>query len=124
MKIFTGTPSNYMTHLQKSLSADITWTNQVSEKQGCDAVLYVATPDLSGVGHIIDVVNDSNHWKEKTLFYSVMNEKPIPFSEEFTPHQIKSLVATGRMVRVNGGQWFETEKELKEFLTNMRNSNV
>ncbi len=124
MKIFIGTTSAYMTQLQESLGAKITWTNQPSEKKGCDAILYVATPDLSGVGHIIDVVNDSNHWKEKTLFYSVMNEKPIPFSEEFTPHQIKSLVATGRMVRVNGGHWFETENELKEFLTNMRDSNV
>jgi hypothetical protein len=123
MKIFNGAPSKYLTHLQKSLDASIEWTNNPSEKTDCDVFIYAATPDLDGVGHIIDAVNDSNHWKEKTVFYSVMEEEPVPFETKFNSHQLKSLIATGRMVRVNGGLWFETEDKLKQYLSSMLTNN-
>lgn len=116
MKIFNGTPSKYTSQLKSSMDAAIEWTEDVDEKENCDAVLYVATPDLEGINHIIDVVNDSNHWKEKTMFFSTMEETPIDFGANFTSHQIKSLVATGKMVRINGGQWFESENEMKQYL--------
>lgn len=123
MKLFNGSPSKYMTHLQNTLDASIQWTNNPTEKADCDAVIYVATPDANGVSHIIDAVNDSNHLKEKALFYSVMEEEPVPFDTKFTSHQLKSLVATGRMIRVNGGIWFESEGELKQYLHNMLATN-
>jgi len=123
MKIFNGTPSKYMTQIQNSLDKSIQWTDNPMEKEQCDVILYVATPDLEGVNHIIDAVNDSNHWREKTLFFSTMEEQPMDFGASYNSHQIKSLVATGRMVRVNGGQWFETEDEMKNYLLNLQKSN-
>ncbi len=123
MKIFNGTPSKYMTQLQESMDNAIEWTDNPKEKADCDAVIYVATPDLEGVNHIIDAVNDSNHWKEKTMFFSTMEEQPMDFGASFNPHQIKSLVATGKMVRLNGGQWFEKEEEMKQYLKNLLATN-
>jgi len=123
MKIFNGTPSKYMTQLQESLDKVIVWTEDPNEKEQCDVLLYVATPDLEGVNHIIDAVNDSNHWKEKTLFFSTMEEQPMDFGANFNSHQIKSLVATGRMIQVNGGQWLEKEDEMKQYLNNLLTTN-
>lgn len=123
MKIYNGTPSKYITYLQSLLDASIQWTENVAEKAHCDALLYVATPDLEGVDHIIDAVNDSNHLREKTLFFSTMDTQPVAFQKEFNPHQLKSLVATGKMIRTNGGHWIESEAELKDFLTKLHTSN-
>jgi len=61
MKIYNGTPSAYMNRIIQAIDGNIQWTEDSREKDNCDAFVYVATPDLDGVNHIIDVVNDSNH---------------------------------------------------------------
>jgi len=70
------------------------------------------TTDLNGVSHIIEAVNDSNHWTEKTIFCTLLDAT----DEKFNDHQVKSLIATGKMIRVNGGNWFESEKALLDFI--------
>jgi len=119
MKLYIGTPSKYLQRIKDSLDASIEWTTDTKDKNECDAVVYIATPDLKGVGHIIEAVNDSNHWKEKTIFYSVLEDSEEESEEGFNPHQKKSLIATGKMVRVNGGQWFENEEDLKSYLNDL-----
>jgi len=52
-----------------------------------------------------------------------MEETPIDFKDRFNPHQIKSLKATGKMVRVNGGHWFESEDELKQYINSLVTAN-
>jgi hypothetical protein len=59
---------------------------------------------------IFNVVNDSNHFKKKIVFL-VLNE-----TNGFTTHQVKSLIATGKMVKLNGGEWFDNWNHLIEFL--------
>lgn len=112
MKIYNGTPSAYTESLVSKLTNANEWTTDFKEKETCDLLLYVATADLEGVGHIIDAVNDSNFWKEKTVFCTLYDAAPEAFNE----HQKKSLVATGKMVRVNGGHWFENEEELIDYI--------
>lgn len=118
MKIFNGTPSAFTYGLETSLDAPVEeWTTDRDEKERCDILLYVATSDLEGVSHIIDAVNDSNHWKEKTVFCTLFDEEDNGFNQ----HQKKSLIATGRMVRENKGHWFESKEALLQFL-NARNA--
>tara|TARA_B110000211_G_C14052163_1_gene541695 strand:+ start:540 stop:881 length:342 start_codon:yes stop_codon:yes gene_type:complete len=79
-------------------------------KDESDFIFYVFTPKSKGINTIVNVVNDSNYFKGKTIFL-VLNE-----DNGFTSHQVKSLIATGKMVKLNGGQWFDNWNELIEFL--------
>jgi hypothetical protein len=79
------------------------------QKRNCNYLLYVFTPTTEGVKTIINVVNDSNRFKSKILF-CVINEE-----DKFTPHQVKSLKATGKMIELNGGRWFNELDSLIEF---------
>ncbi|NOQ71128.1 MAG: hypothetical protein GQ574_03940 [Crocinitomix sp.] len=81
-------------------------------KRNCNYFLYVFTPTTEGIKTIINVVNDSNRFKSKVIFL-VLNE-----ADEFTPHQVKSLIATGKMVELNGGKWFDKLETMIEFLEN------
>lgn len=113
MKIYNGTPSAFTSDLASKLSeANISWTSDSNEKPNCDFLLYIITSDLDGIRHIIEAVNDSNHWKQKTIFCTLSDQ----LEDGFTEHQKKSLVATGKMVRVNGGNWFESESDLLNHL--------
>ena len=75
-------------------------------KRNSTYLIYSFTPDNAGVKTIIDVVDDSNRYKSKVIFY-FMNEE-----DKFTKHQLKSLKATGKMVALNGGKWFEKIEDL------------
>lgn len=80
------------------------------QKDLCDYFFYGFEPQDGSVTTIITAVNDSNYFKEKTLFLSLSKD------EGFTSHQVKSLVATGKMVELNGGKWFETWDDLAQFI--------
>jgi hypothetical protein len=79
-------------------------------KRNCQYLLYIFTPETEGVRAIIDVVNDSNRFTSKVIFF-IINE-----NEKFTKHQLKSLKATGKMVELNGGKWFDNMENLIEYL--------
>ena len=79
-------------------------------KDTADYIIYVFTPKSDGISTIVNVVNDSNYFKGKTIFL-VLNE-----DNGFTPHQVKSLTATGKMVKLNGGCLFDNWDELTGFL--------
>lgn len=88
---------------------------ELYERQNCDYLLYVITPQMEGVYAIAEVVDDSNKKPEKTLFCFLNN------SEEFTPHQTKSLKAVGKLVVANGARWLEDLDEVARTL-NLENS--
>ena len=79
-------------------------------KMRCDYILYVFTPNSEGISTIINVVNDSNHLKGKVLF-CVLNE-----DDKFSSHQLKSIIATGKMIELNGGEWFDKIEDVIKFL--------
>lgn len=68
---------------------------------------------MNGVKDIIDVVDNANHYPSKTIFCAM--EAPVD-GKEFNSHQVKSLVAVGKMVKRNGGEWFENLDGLIEEL--------
>lgn len=113
MKIFIGTASDYTKTLTSTFEElSIEHTTDQKAKRDCDLLLYAVTSDLQGVSHIIEAVNDSNHWTEKTIFCTFFDDS----NQKFNDHQVKSLIATGKMIRVNGGHWFESEKALLDFI--------
>ena len=82
------------------------------EKELCDFLLYVFTPKMTYFDMIFESVDDSNKRPKKTIFCFISDDEDA----SFTAHQNKSLVATGKMIQRNGGQWFEKIDEAINFL--------
>jgi hypothetical protein len=82
------------------------------EKEACDYFLYVMTPATKGVSPVINAVNDSNFYSEKTVF-CIINEDN---GKGFNDHQLKSLTATGKMISRNGGKWIEGLDAVAKFI--------
>ena len=89
-----------------------TFRRKIKEKDDAEYCFYVITPKMTDFYSIVEVVDDSNKRSTKTLYCFLPEDE----GEEFTNHQKKSLVAVGKMVKHNGGQWFETLDEACDFL--------
>jgi hypothetical protein len=100
---------------------------ELEMREKCDVCLYVITPKMTGVYSIAEVIDDSNKRPEKTVFcylitdtefsdIDIVNNKLIYKTLSFSEGQIKSLNATGKMIRKNGGIWCENLQELKDLL--------
>jgi len=87
------------------------------EREDCNFLLYVITPRMTEFDPVMEVVDDSNKRPEKTIFYYMSKEDDY----EFSRHQNKSLVAIGKMVKRNGGKWFEEFDDLVDFLNSQAN---
>jgi hypothetical protein len=73
---------------------------EVAARENSDYVLYVVTPKMTGVYSIAEAVEDSNKRPEKTVFCYLAEDD----GATFTPHQLKSLVQTGKLIAQNGGK--------------------
>lgn len=116
MKVYLGgigNESNWKEKFKESSKGTTIELIETGDRKNCDFILYVVTPKMKNVSAIVNVVNDSNHEKARTVFCTLNEED----GEEFTSHQDKSLVATGKMVQLNGGNWFTSIKETVEFIT-------
>lgn len=82
------------------------------QKKICDFVLYVFTKEMSGVYAIAEVTDDSNKRPKKTIFCYL--------EEGFEESQIKSLKATGNLVKANGAQVFTSLEETVEYLNKQK----
>ncbi len=126
MKVFLGGTCNESTwrdELIKLLKIEYfnpvvdDWTpecmaEEIRQREICDFVLYIITPQMTGVYSIAEVVDDSNKRPEKTLFsYWVTDEDSV-----FSTGQIKSLEAVSKMIVGNGGYAFENIVDVAEFL--------
>ena len=85
---------------------------EVKQRETCDFCLYVLTPKMTGVYSVAEVADDSNKRSEKTIL--VYLEKDVEAT--FTPHQLKSIVQTGKLVVKNGAKCFATLEEVAEYL--------
>lgn len=72
--------------------------NEIRERKECDIVLYVLTPQMTGVYAIAEAVDDSNKRPEKTLFCYLQKHR----EEAFTKGQNLSLEAVKNLVDANG----------------------
>jgi hypothetical protein len=122
MKVYIGgigVESNWRTEfdaLTQSASLEIKEGNP-NDKAECDYLLYVITPKMKNVDAIVNVVNDSNVQKGRTIFCTIDSEG----ESHFTSHQEKSLVATGKMVELNGGKYFKGLKNTVNYITGAAN---
>lgn len=98
---------------------DVQFLHDKSQKKSCLYLIYIITPLISSINSIVNAVNDSNYFKEKTIFTYVLNEN----GKEFSSHQIKSLKATGKMIELNGGKYFQEYSEFIKFIENIRVQN-
>ena len=85
---------------------------EVYEREHSDFCLFVITPKMSEYDTITDVIDRSNKQPQKTIFAFIAEDG----EDKFTKHQVKSLVATGKMVKRNGGQWCESMEDVAEYL--------
>lgn len=87
---------------------------EIRQRAGCDCVLYVITPRMTGVYSIAEVVEDSNKRPSKTIFCALPDDGELSFNSD----QLKSLLMVTAMVKNNGAKVCDTLAEVAEFLNN------
>lgn len=117
MKVFIGSNdvgSNWRETLNSHLKGSkIEFIQGVKEGKGdSDFLLYVVTPKTNPLDTIINVVNDSNVEKAETIFCYLAEED----GAKFTEHQVKSLLATGKMIELNGGKYFTSIEQTANYI--------
>ncbi len=95
----------------ESISDDTGRQCRIAHKSA-DYILYVITPKMNDCYIVSELIDETNKNPHKVLYYFAESEDDTSFSK----HQVKSLVAVGKMVRTNGSQWFETFDEVVNFL--------
>lgn len=136
-KVFLGgtcNDSKWRVELIQNLKIDYfnpvvdNWTeedmkNEIVQRQTCDFVLYVITPLMTGVYSIAEVIDDSNKRPEKTIFcFTLRDNNDDGKYKFFSEGQIKSLNQVGKMVEENGGKWFKTLDEVRNYLNKSANT--
>ena len=138
MKVFLGGTCNNSTWREKlipMITIDFynpvveDWTpdcmaEEIKQRETCDFVLYVITPEMTGVYSIAESVDDSNKRPEKTIFCFLT--EPIITGEGtkfFDTHQTKSLNAVGKMVNENGGKWCITLGDVANYVNKTEEEN-
>jgi len=95
------------------------WTEECmaeerKQREQCDWCLYVITPKMTGVYSIAEVIDDSNKKPDRTIFCFLKEDSGCTF----TKGQVKSLNQVGKMVKRNGGKWFDSLQQVAAFLNN------
>jgi len=75
---------------------------EVRQKSICDYVLYVITPEMSGVYSIAEVVDDSNKRPQETIFCVLSEDN----GKRFSKSQVVSLNEVSKLVKHNGAWVF------------------
>jgi len=85
---------------------------ELKQRKESDFCLYVITPKMEGLYSIAEVVDDSNKRPERTIFCFIKEDD----GRKFTDVQLRSLEQVAKMVKKNGGSYFNTIKEVIDFL--------
>ncbi len=72
---------------------------ELEERKNADFCLYFITPKMTGFYSIAEVADDSNKRPQKTIFAFCEEDDGV----KFEAHQLKSLLATGKLISSNGG---------------------
>ena len=106
---------DYFNPVVKDWTPECQW-EEVKQRQECDFVLYVITPEMEGVYSIAEVVEDSIKRPSKTIFCFIDGNG----FNLFTNGARKSLEAVGRMVVRNGGTWLATLADVANYVNSVR----
>ena len=85
---------------------------ELEHRQTDDYLLYVITPYMEGVYSIAELVDDSHRQPQRTVFTFLETDD----DRAFTPHQLKSLHQTAKLVSELGTHCFDTLEEVAHFL--------
>jgi hypothetical protein len=91
---------------------DAAYERELSERRFCDYVLYVLTPKMTGYYAVAEVVDDSYHRPDRTIYCYL----PEDDGEVFSAHRIKEFEQLGKTVKENGGTWLRNLEEVISFL--------
>lgn len=86
--------------------------NEEHEKEICDYLLFVITPDMKGVFPIAEAVDLSNKNPAKVLFCVIDNCPDGRFDKE----QKNNLFEVAKLINRNGGTCFNSLNNITEFL--------
>ena len=86
--------------------------NEEREKKICDYHLYVITTKMQGVYSIAEAVNDSKNVL-RTCIFCVTKEED---DRDWTKGELKSLDATAKLIKRNGGVVLNNLEEVANFL--------
>lgn len=86
--------------------------NEIEHRKKDDYLLYVLTPEMTGLYSIAEVVDDSNKRRENTLFCFLLEHDGKRFGEV----SIRSLDMISRMLENNGSKMFNDLDSIAEFL--------
>ena len=93
---------------------------ELKQREGCDYLLYVITPAMTGVYSIAEAVDDSNKRPNKTIFVTLREDyrpnRGYDCLIRFDDGQWKSLKAVARMVKDNGAAVFEDLRSAAKYL--------
>lgn len=91
---------------------------EMREKEQSDFIVYVITPRMTGYYNIAEIVNDSIKNPEKVIFCflnkDISTECFAKFS--FNKEQSQSLHQIGKLVKRNGGKYFEDLTNIAYYL--------
>lgn len=105
------------------------YQEELRQREMCDYCLYVITPRMNGVYSIAEVINDSNKRPAKTIFCIL--DRDFADDDKILPHdldeldeaelyfdedELKSLDKVGKMVKRNGGKYFNSLEEVANYL--------
>lgn len=85
---------------------------KIKQRDVCDYVLYVLTPEMKGVYSIAEVVEDSVKHPIKTVLGLLRETNGLRFDDS----QWKNLQAVADMVVRNGGSYFDNLKDIADYL--------
>lgn len=91
---------------------DAAQQREMDARENSEFCLYVLSPRLEGFYSVAEVVDDSNKRPEKTIFCYLEEDG----DRKFTPWQIKSLNAVGKMIESNGAVWCQSLEEVAAHL--------
>ncbi|MFT5819817.1 MAG: hypothetical protein ACI8ZM_001042 [Crocinitomix sp.] len=85
---------------------------EVEAKLDCNYFLYCLTPKYTGYFSFAEVVNESFHYSNQTVFCFLSEYE----GQKFTAPEIESLQKLGDRVIQNGGLWLDNLDEVADFL--------
>jgi len=88
------------------------YQRELEARENSDFVLYVITPQMKGVYSIAEAVQDSNTKPQKTIFCVLKTYD----SKTFQDDELKSLIATVKMVHKNGAKICKNLKDIANYL--------
>ena len=134
MRVFLGgtcNGSNWRDEIIPSLSIDFynpvkdewneeAYHEEIQAKLDSNYFLYCLTPKYTGFFSFAEVINESFHYSNQTIFCFLTEDG----TEKFSKDEIESLKELGSRVVENGGLWFENLEEVTSFLNSTQENRV